>query len=325
MGTTISIIVPVYNAEKTISKCIESILNNAYSDFEIILVDDGSSDNSMKILESYREKYPGKIRIFNQENQGVAKTRNKGIGYADSKYIMFVDHDDSVASDYLEKFVTEIEKKNLDVVIGGYRRTADEKTLYEMRLKDVLWSRYMIMAPWSKIYKRDFLLANKIEFLDNNIGEDVYFNLQVINLTDKISLLDYCGYNWFYNERSVSNTSQKALKSDIHVMFLLNSSYDKLKAIGVADRSEVEFYFTRYIIWYLLFIGRNSNYKQIVAELARTFLWLKEHFPEFQKNRNISLLRPEGETFKNRIAVYFFMMIYRLNLIPFFFRIYSRG
>lgn len=319
----ISIIIPVYNAEKTISRCIESILQNTYDNYEIILINDGSTDNSWKILESYQKKYPNKIKIFNQENQGVARTRNAGLVYAESKYVMFVDCDDWIDSDYLQKFFEEIDSQNLDMIIGGYRRTTSEKILYEMRLQNTEWSKYMTMAPWAKIYRKDFLTQNKIEFLDNNIGEDVFFNLQAINLTNKISIIDYCGYNWFYNQQSVSNTKQKTLQSSLNVMRLLNACYDKLKEVGVINKPEVEFYFTRYIAWYLLFAGRKSSYEQIWMEFTKTFGWLKDKFPTFLKNKNISLFYPKGETLRNRTAVFAFIFIYRLKLIKIFFKMYS--
>jgi len=319
----ISIIVPVYNAERTISKCIESILQNSHADYEIILINDGSSDNSWAVMEKYGEKYPDQIRIFNQENQGVARTRNSGIKYAESKYIMFVDCDDYVDNDYVEKFAKEIETKNLDVVIGGYRRVTDQKTMYEMRLKEAEWSKYMTMAPWSKIYRKDFLTENDIEFLDNNIGEDVYFNLQAISLTDKISIIDYGGYNWFYNEQSISNTEQKKAKDKANVIYLLDSCYNRLKEIGVIQKEEVEFYFIRYAVWHILFIGRNSKFEQLYSEFVKTFDWLKKRFPAFYENKNISPIHPQGETLRNRLAVYFFMLLYKLKLIRIFLKAYS--
>jgi glycosyltransferase involved in cell wall biosynthesis len=275
-------------------------------------------------LEDYKEKHLDKIRIFNQENRGVARTRNAGIAYANSKYIMFVDCDDWVDDDYVERFVTEIEARNLDMVIGGYRRVTAEKTLFEVKLENVEWSKYMTMAPWAKIYRREFLLKNKIEFLNNNIGEDVYFNLQAINLTDKISIFDYCGYNWFYNKQSVSNTKQKNISSKINVMFLLDSCYSRLKEFGVINKKEVEFYFIRYIVWYLLFAGQKSSYEGINLELIKVFNWLEAKFPEFRKNENISLIRPKGETLKNRIAVFVFIFLYKFNLIKIFLKVYSK-
>jgi len=236
---------------------------------------------------------------------------------------MFIDCDDWIDSDYLQKFVAEIETKNLDMAIGGYRRTTNEKILYEMRLQNTEWSKYMTMAPWAKIYRRTFLMENKIEFLDNNIGEDVYFNLQAINLTDKISIIDYCGYNWFYNKQSVSNTKQKTMQNSLSVMHLLNSCYAKLKEFGAISKPEVEFYFTRYIIWYLLFAGRKSGYAQIYAEFTKTFEWLTKNFPLFLRNKNIGLVYPRGETIKNRLAVYLFILLLKFGLIKPFLKIYS--
>lgn len=324
MSAKISIIIPVYRAERTIAKCIESVLQNSYPDYEIIIISDGAIDNSWEILEQYREKYPNKIRIFKQENQGVAKTRNTGIDYATGKYVMFIDGDDWIEEDYLQKFVAEIETKDLNMVIGSYRRVTYKKTLYEMRLQPTEWSRYITMASWAKIYRREFLLENSIEFLDNNIGEDVYFNLQAINLTDKISIIDYCGYNWFYNEQSVSNTTQKTMKNPRNVMHLLDSCYDKLKEIGAINKKEVEFYFTRYIVWYLLFAGRKSDYTQTYAEFTKTFKWLQDKFPRFLENKNISLIHPRGETLRNRLAVFTFMLVYKLKLTKVFFKVYSK-
>ena len=106
----------------------------------------------------------------------------------------------------METFIVQtIKSKDYDVVISGYRRITEEnKIIKKVSLKDEEWSKFMILAPWAKIYKREYLIKNNIEFLDNNIGEDVFFNLQALQLTDKIKILDYIGYNWFYNTRSVS-------------------------------------------------------------------------------------------------------------------------
>ncbi|MEI7621704.1 MAG: glycosyltransferase, partial [Candidatus Moraniibacteriota bacterium] len=299
------------------------ILDSSYQNFEIIVINDGSLDGTGQLLEVYQKKYPEKIKVYAQENQGVAKTRNSGLGYAQGEFVMFVDNDDWVDRDYLETFVCEIEAKKLDVVIGGYRRTTSEQILFEFKLTQTPWSKYMIMAPWAKLYRRAFLVKNNIEFLDNNIGEDVYFNLQVINLTEKLSIIDYCGYNWFFNAQSVSNTKQKAMKNKLNVQHLLDASYAKLKEIGAIDKKEVEFFFIRYLVWYLLFAGRSSSYAEISSEFSKFFGWLKVKFPAFLENENISLLKPKGETLKNRIIVFIFVFLYRLNLSKIFLRLYT--
>lgn len=322
----ISVIIPVYRAEKTIGKCLDSLLANDFSDYEIILIEDGVVDGVGIILQEYQSKYPDKIKFFNQANQGVAKTRNRGMETAKGEYLMFVDCDDFVGKDYLETFLAEAEKRRADAIFGGYFRTDDQKILYTQKLSSAEWARYIVMAPWAKIYRRDFLLKNKIEFLDNNIGEDVYFNLQVINFSEKIFTFDYAGYFWFDNKKSVSNSLQKNLANRLEVLFLLDSCAAKLGKRGVLNKKENEFYFVRYVVWYLLFAGRNSAKEVLVEESEKLLAWLKGNFPNFLSNAYISLFLPKGESPANRLAVWFFWKIlYRLNLMKIFLRFYARG
>jgi len=325
MGEKVSIIIPVYNARNTIARCIDSLLRNCVSNIEIIAINDGSLDGSLEVLQRYEAMYPETMRIYNQDNEGVARTRNSGIKYATGEYVMFVDNDDYVDLNYIARFVAEIENTKADIVMGGYRRTDGNQTLWEVRLASTEWAKYMVMAPWAKIYRRSFLVSNELAFLVNNIGEDVYFNLLAINLTDKITTVRYCGYNWVYNTHSVSNTKQKSIKNELNVIRLLDSCYRRLNEFGVLEKKENEFWFIRYIIWYLLFTGRKSDPAQMVTEYRKVFSWLRERFPEFRRNRNISLRRPQGDTLRNRALVYLFMLLHRLGLIPLLFRFYCIG
>ena len=156
MNPEVTVIVPVYNSEKYIAKCIESILNQTFRNFELLIINDGSKDNSQKIIEEYQKKDPERIVIVNQENKGVSKTRNEAIKMANGKYLMFIDNDDYIDKDYIETFIKEIKENDLDVVLGGYRRpNEDGKIVKELRLKDEEWSKFMIFAPWAKIYKKE--------------------------------------------------------------------------------------------------------------------------------------------------------------------------
>ena len=126
---TVSVIIPVYNAQEGIKQCIDSLLNQSFTDFEIILINDGSTDNSLEVIKKYAADNDF-IRVIDKENEGVAKTRNKGIQLANGKYIVFIDNDDFVDSDYLERFYNEIDQEQLDIVLGGYKRVNQEmKTL----------------------------------------------------------------------------------------------------------------------------------------------------------------------------------------------------
>lgn len=325
MDTFVSVIVPVYNAEKSLERCINSILDNTFRKFEIILIDDGSQDNSLKIMKEYEAQFPERIRIYSQKNKGVAVTRNLGISYAQFKYIAFVDNDDFIDRDYIQAHVETAENNSADIVLSGYRRVGPGDTfLHEVILFSSEWSKYIIMAPWARVFRRTFLLENKIEFLDNNIGEDVYLNLQAINATDDIIIIDYCGYNWFYNEESVSNSRQKNNQNQLNFIHLLDSSYSKLEQLNALRVPEVEYFFIRYGIWYILFSGKLSEHDRVNDEYEKFFEWLSKKFPEFEKNRLLGILSPRDESFKNRLIVYFFMMLRKLKLIRYFLKVYSR-
>ena len=121
----ISIIVPVYNTGKYLEKCLESIISQSLTNFEVICIDDGSTDNSYDILTTYKEKY-NNFKIIYQENQGVAIARNNGLKYANGDYIIFIDSDDFITNDYLEKLYNESIITNADVVICNFYRYYDK-------------------------------------------------------------------------------------------------------------------------------------------------------------------------------------------------------
>lgn len=312
----VTVILPVYNSEDYVGRCLDSILKQTYTDFEIMVINDGSTDSSYEILKKYEEKYPDKIIVINQENKGVAKTRNESIKRAASKYIMFVDNDDYLDKDYIETYVKAVEKEDYDIAVGGFRRPDGEgKIVKELKLQNEEWSKFMIMTPWAKIYKRQYLIDNDIEFLENNIGEDNYFNLKAFLMTKKIVTLEYVGYNWFFNTKSVSNTRQKNIKN-IQVYELLNSSYNMVKENKLLEENYqiIETNFTKYIIWIISYATKGFAYKELSKEYDKIFNWLEERFPDYKKNKMISFTKPKGETLSSRLMTQTFMILHKLHL-----------
>lgn len=311
----VTIIVPVYNAEKTINKCVASILSQSYRDFELMLINDGSKDNSLKVIKKIKDD---RITIIDKENEGVAKTRNFGIRKAKGEYIMFVDNDDFIEKDCLKNFVDNLD--NCDVIMGGYKRVSNKGTIFTQKLADTIWSRYIVMAPWSKLYRKDFLIKNNIEFLDYKIGEDVYFNMQVLTKTAKIKTIPTMDYNWFYNDESVSNTIQKGLNEEVDITILLNNI---ISLDNFFDNEYNVFYIKRYVIWYLLFSGKESTSKEFMKEYHRLNNWKKE------KNikSKIGFLSPKlkGEPIKFRMACFVFSVFDKLHMIGLFSKIYCKG
>lgn len=300
----ISIIIPVYNAEKYLRRCIDSILNSIYQHFEILLMNDGSTDDSLVICQEYAEKYPEKIRVYTHNNQGVALTRNDGIKYANGEYLMFIDNDDYISTDYLNKYYKAISDGNFDVVMGGYERTDNNnKVLMRKKLKDCKWSTYEIVSPWAKIYKSSLIKENSICFLNSNIGEDIYFNIQVVNITTNIKIIDDTGYKWFYNKASISNTIHKKANKNLQFEFLLDSILKKLKELNCYDSQENEYFFIKTICWFIVYINNSNTFDNIMQNKDYYFNWLNKNYPNYKKNRYLSVFKSSGLSIKNRIAI----------------------
>lgn len=321
----VSIIIPIYNSENYIEKCVESIVNQSYRNIEIILINDGSTDNSLEKIKKLSIKHSN-IRFFDQKNHGVSYSRNKGIQYASGEYVMFVDNDDYIDEDYVEVFVKSIEKGNYDYVIGGYKRVdVNDKILMKKVFKDEKWSFYMFITPWGKIFNRKFLLDNKIEFLKVKMGEDIYFNVLAISYSDKSTVINYAGYNWLYNEESVSNTihtkNTDSNKKDLLFLFdkilqnINNSYYEKNKIY-------VKYFFLKTIIWYTLYSCKNMD----TSVVCCNYFDLKKYISDNISNcyEGIIKFNPKGESFRTKFIIIIFIILDKLSLLKFFISFYSK-
>lgn len=193
---TVSVIVPVYKVEKVLSCCIESILNQTFSDFELILVDDGSPDNSGEICDEYATK-DKRIRVIHKENGGVSSARNTGMENAVGQYITFVDSDDSVCDTYLESFLTAKEKyPNVDAiwcsfyeitkrpekrVVHSFADKNEEYSLLSVSDYMTIHKKWLAQMPWNKLYKLSVIKDNNLRMQEDiSLGEDLLFNLDYL-------------------------------------------------------------------------------------------------------------------------------------------------
>lgn len=315
----VSVVVPIYNSEKYIQRCINSITNQTYTNIEIILIDDGSIDSTSYILEQSASR-DNRIKVISKKNEGVANTRNLGIRLANGKYIMFIDNDDYIPEIYVQTYVEAIEKQNLDLVIGGYQRVnIHGNCLFSDYPRDSNWGKYIILAPWAKIYRVKLIKDNSIEFLDYPIGEDVYFNLQIFDKTEKIAAINDISYKWFFNEDSISNTSQKGFSKKVNIIYFL----EKITSTVTNTKSDYFKYFLkRYYIWYLLFSGKNSSSDEFLSQYKEIAMWTRSRNLQstiFPLSKKLA-----GEGYKNRIIVLIFDIIEKLHLIPLFAKFYCK-
>lgn len=216
----VSVVVPVYNVEKYISQCIESIINQTYINLEIIIVIDGSTDRSEEICESYK-KMDTRIKIIRQRNQGLSAARNTGILSARGELICFVDSDDFIKIEMIEKMVDAKLKYNAQMVIAGIIRYHSDEEYYNISvatekaitaeevLESILTDDIIGNYSWNKLYDRT--LFENILFPENKVYEDVYTIYKVISKCKRLYVLSDSFY--FYRQRRGSLTHRPSLKA----------------------------------------------------------------------------------------------------------------
>lgn len=193
----VSIVVPVYNSEKYLEKCLDSIINQTYDDIEVILIDDGSSDRSLQICNSYA-KNDERIIVNHQKNSGVSTARNNGIKLANGKYICFVDSDDIVHKDYIKKLVDNTNKNTLAICqIEKFNEninfSSEKDSIINLSKKDFidLCRMFLLNTPCCKLYNLDIIRKNNISFDKRvSLGEDLLFNLDYLDYIEKIVIIE---------------------------------------------------------------------------------------------------------------------------------------
>lgn len=209
MNKKISIIVPVYNAEKYLNKCLDALINQSYKDIEVLCVNDGSKDNSLKILDEFANK-DKKIKVFSQENSGPAKARNKGLENATGEYIMFCDADDYYEPDMCELMLNAMIENNVDIVMcdcnivdhfnNNFRNNKEldyhyiKFKGYHKVNKDIIMNFNVLL--WSKILKKSLINEYNIKFLDNFEHDDANFILKYLASSKSYYGLDKKLYNY---------------------------------------------------------------------------------------------------------------------------------
>lgn len=239
----VSIIVPVYNASKTISRLITSLVNQTYKNIEIILVDNNSLDDSLKLLKIFKKEYK-KIKVFFEKKQGPSYARKKGFDKSLGDYIYFCDADDYLEKNAISNFIKCINKTNADVVIGNYNEfDIDNNFIRKMygsnnhnneNLKE--HKKIFLSKPslWNKIFKKS--LINNDSFVYTSLGEDICLTLLAYAKAENIRYIDKTIYNYIINENGLSSmTSYDRLIEPI-------KTFDKLKIIFIKNKYYIDYY-----------------------------------------------------------------------------------
>lgn len=210
----LSVIIPVYNVEKYLKRCLDSVINQTLKDIEILCINDGSTDDSLSILEEYKSK-DSRIVIITQENKGLAATRNVGIENAKGEYLAFVDSDDWINAKFSECLYNSAKENNCDIAVGNIMRVPNkgkatpflqyentqiyEDTNSKFEICDIPKMCYV----WNRIYKRDQILKYNIRFIEGKVYEDVIFSHKALFYLDKLITVPDAIYYYFRHSNSI--------------------------------------------------------------------------------------------------------------------------
>lgn len=334
--SVVTIVIPVYNAEKYITNCLDSVVNQTFNNYEIVIVNDGSTDGTEEILEKYRVEYPKLISVCKKQNGGLSSARNYGMERVHSKYVIFLDSDDYLDSAYVETLVREAEEKKADVVCSGqYRVTEDNQIVSHVRYhldseqKCVL--RHLNMH--GKLYRMDYIREHKVVFPEGKLYEDNSFNMVLFFLTNRISFLSYEGYYQLVHLDSI--TTRKILEKDVPFKELEDAiKYVVQNSSLINDYDIFEYTLMSFLTYFILeankkhrlykLDNRKSDWKLIdkLCDFAKRLL--EENCANYYKNKYLNIFRKSDVGIKQKIGVFVFVKLLRIEQLKRFVRLYYK-
>ncbi len=247
ISPAVSIIIPFHNSQKTLERTLVSVRQQTLESFEVLMVNDGSTDNSLKIAKKYETK-DSRFKIIQQRNKGVSEARNNGLSHAAGKYIMFSDSDDWMHKNSLKSFVYYAEQESSDLVISWFYRVIDTFIMSMGHINGIQnlskeqFAKYMSAAPanfyygvvWNKCYRKDIIIKNNIQFSCHlNWCEDELFNLEYLQFSNKITAIDIPLYYYVKRSDSICESQLNFRKAFLSKYEILGYYKDLYKSINL--------------------------------------------------------------------------------------------
>lgn len=297
----VSVIVPIYNVEKYLRRCIDSLINQTLKEIEIILVNDGSTDKSQDIIDSYSKKYPERIISLIKKNGGLSDARNYGLPYAKGKYIGFVDSDDYVDEKMFQLLFESAEENSADIVTCDYYKVYGDKKIL-VKSRNFENKNDMLIAPlaaaWNKIYRREMLEKSGIIFPKGLIYEDTEFYAKLAMYCNKISYVEKPLVYYVQRVGSIAN-SQGEKTTQIFDIFTDIIAFYKQKEFYDQYSQELEYFCIR--IGYgsnLVRVSRIKNGKLRKKLAVNTITQLERLFPNYRLNKYL-----RSNSFKRHLLI----------------------
>ena len=318
MNKLLTIVIPVYNVEKYIYDCLESVRKQTYKDFNVIIVDDGSTDNSINIAEEFCNK-DNRFKIISKKNGGLSDARNYGLNYVDTKYVTFLDSDDFISINTYEKLINNLETNDNDIVVADieyyYTNINNNFILKGLNTKvsnDI--NKQSLLSPmfaWNKVYKLEYFKSINQLYPTGLWYEDIPVTTLLFTNTNKIGYVEEVLY--YYRQNDDSIMSQKSKRNE-EIFKILEIVIDNFKQRNIYNKyyDELEYLLIEHTRIYGLYrFLVQDNYKNLYN---RSNMFIKTYFPKYKKNKYIKYLG-----IKNKLFIYtlnkYTLFIYRWYLV----------
>lgn len=290
----ISVIVPVYNTEKFLIKCLDSLVSQTLNDIEIVIVNDGSTDNSRVILDIYAHSYPDKFQVIHKDNGGQASARNMALGLCRGEYIGFLDSDDFVKPEMFEKMYMKAIEHNADYVACGYTdimyKNDEEIVLQEyvaskpaFQKKDLFFG--ALVSPFLHIYKREIFEKSSVDFPEGVIYEDTAFYINLIPYLEKIDTIEEALAVRVRRSNSTTTTFRKERVANIFPVIANIIEYYHRNNFYLEFGNELEFFCVKILLCSSMQrVSRVDEYSEAVQLTNQTIEFVKDKFPHYRKN-----------------------------------------
>lgn len=317
MSISVSVIVPVYNVEEYLDQCLSSLVNQTLQSIEIIVVNDGTKDNSQSIIDRFVEQYPNKIKSLVKDNGGLGDARNFGILYASGEYIGFIDSDDYVHPKMYEKMYQLAQAENSDLVLCDlqyFYELSGEKMTKEglVRIKEIDIHKTIFLSPlfaWNKLYRRTLFIESGLHYPLGLWYEDIPVTVPFFSLAKKISYVNETLIYYRQRSSSIMASVDNPKVKDIFEVMDLCLIYFKEHNIFEEYRDEIEFLFIEHLIlnggFRFLLSNQFINYLKISIET------LNKIFPNWRSNKYLFTLPKRYQIYIKFIQSF---MIYPFSL-----------
>lgn len=309
----ISIIVPIYNAEKYLNKCLDSLINQTKKELEFILINDGSTDTSEEIIKNYKDN---RIKYFKNKNQGIGKTRNFGISKAQGKYLMFLDSDDYLALDACEKLYDKAEKEKLDIVMNDFIKIFDDGRKEYIKQPNFKNSSLKNnpniisenLSPWAKLYSTKLIKKNNIKFVEDLKYEDAPFVIEALDKANNIGKINEALNYYVIHGNSETTVLDKKVFDILKIVDIIRK-YSQGKEYLKEKIDELT---VRIITNYTIQQRNQKDKKTAIKFIDKAFDYLKKEVPDYKNNKyyeNRGIIKRTIE--KNKLLTKIYVKLYK--------------